>query len=142
MIIGKGLRKLIRRIIRDWAVPTGCGLLFLFLLKCVFFFGYVPSASMEPVIRENSFIIGIRVTSGLEAGDVVVFERGGRLMVKRIAGVPGGTVYSGGKLLAVPEGRYFVLGDNSGSSADSRHWGDPFVPAESIIAKIWCKGTD
>ena len=33
----------------------------------------------------------------------------------------------------VPTGYYFVLGDNSGSSLDSRYWG--FVPQEDIIGK-------
>ena len=33
----------------------------------------------------------------------------------------------------VPEGDYFVLGDNSGSSHDSRYWG--FVPKNVIIGK-------
>lgn len=38
-----------------------------------------------------------------------------------------------GKKIKVPEGFCFVLGDNSGSSHDSRFWG--FVPKEDIIGK-------
>ncbi len=35
--------------------------------------------------------------------------------------------------IKVPKGKVFVLGDNSGSSLDSRYWG--FVPVENIIGR-------
>jgi signal peptidase I len=39
--------------------------------------------------------------------------------------------------VTVPPGCYFVLGDNSERSADSRMWG--FVPAASVVGRIvWC----
>ena len=38
-----------------------------------------------------------------------------------------------GEKLVVPQGNYFVLGDNSGSSKDSRYWG--FVPKDNILGK-------
>ena len=36
--------------------------------------------------------------------------------------------------VTVPAASYFVIGDNSGDSADSRTWG--FVPAKSVLGKV------
>ncbi|MFH0738306.1 MAG: signal peptidase I [Candidatus Omnitrophota bacterium] len=36
-----------------------------------------------------------------------------------------------GRKIVVPQGHFFVMGDNSASSQDSRYWG--FVPAQNIL---------
>ena len=41
-----------------------------------------------------------------------------------------------GTAILVPPGMYYVLGDNSGSSHDSRFWG--FVPKRLLIGKALC----
>jgi len=44
-----------------------------------------------------------------------------------------------GQIIEVPKDSYYVLGDNSGSSRDSRYWG--FVPKRNVLGKaifiIW-----
>lgn len=82
-------------------------------------------------------------------------------LVKRIIGLPGETVeIRGGKIyingsseplkepylyeemnwkddrFEVPEGCYFMMGDNRNYSRDARAWSDPYVPEKKIIAKV------
>ena len=96
-----------------------------------------------------------------ERGDVVIFHAPNNQnsdYIKRVIGIPGdtvkiegGTVYVNGTELdepyikdppkytldeqKIPEGQYFVLGDNRNNSNDShRGW---LVPRENIIGKAW-----
>lgn len=139
--------------VRTWLVPV-CLTLFVFLLlRCVLLIGYVPSASMEPTLKENSFIIGTRIYSDLSVGDIVVFRHNGVLMVKRIAAGPGDVIDlsqisfmenlvppdRGWECITVPEGCYYLLGDNQSDSLDSRYWDEPFVASADIVAKLFIK---
>lgn len=98
---------------------------------------------------------------GPQHGDIVVFKYPGgpdRDFIKRVIAVPGdtvqidkGRVYVNGTVLdedyiravpayslpaqKVPEGNFFVLGDNRPNSSDSHIWG--YVPADNMIGRAW-----
>ena len=117
-------------------VPVLCSAATLILLRTLFLIGYVPSASMEPTLKQGSMIIGCRMLGELRTGDIIIFEHEGRLLVKRIAASPGETVEKNGAEITVPEHSYYMLGDNSANSYDSRYWSDPFISDECIKAKL------
>ena len=136
--------------VKPWMLPVGLTLIFVLILRVVLLVGYVPTPSMEPTLPQNSIIIGTRLFGELKTGDIIVFQKDGVLVVKRIAGSPGERIdltkisymesvpipiYEQ-EVITVPENAYFLLGDNSQNSWDSRYWDDPFVPAEAIVAKV------
>ena len=86
------MRKSIWQRVKPWCVPLVLTLLIYIMLRSVFLIGYVPSASMEPTLHEGSFILGLRLYSEPKVGDIIIFEKDGVLLVKRIAACPGDSV--------------------------------------------------
>lgn len=115
-------------------LPVIAALLVLVMFRTVFILGYVPTNSMKPTLEAGSLILGVRIKGSFEVGDVVIFCRGGNLFVKRIAAVGGNVVMHNGINMSVPEGSYYMLGDNADDSYDSRYWDDPFVPVTTVVA--------
>ena len=119
-----------------YLIPAFVILTLLILFRTVLLIGYVPSESMEPTLEKDSFIVGYRLFNEIETGDIIIFEREGTLMVKRVAACEGDIVYFNGQSQVVPNNCFYVLGDNSDNSYDSRYWLDPFVKRETVIAKL------
>lgn len=142
--------KIIWKRVKPWCIPMGLTLLFYGLFRFVFLVGYVPTASMEPTLPQGSFILGMRIFDEPEVGDIIVFEKNGALLVKRVAAKSGEEVDLSklpymttvpipvwdDPIITVPDDCYFVLGDNTQNSWDSRYWEDPFVPYHNVVAKL------
>lgn len=124
----------------------------------------VPTSSMETTVMAGDRILVNRLSYVFgepERGDIVTFiypDDGETLYLKRILGLPGETIegkdgriyidgepleqdytdevsYDGFGPFQIPEGAYFMMGDNRNDSWDSRYWEHKFVKKEDIIGK-------
>ena len=144
------MKKNVFKRVKPWCIPVGLTLFFYVVLRFVIFVGYVPTESMEPTLPRGSVIIGTRLFNEPQVGDIIVFEKDGVLLVKRVAAVPGDAVdlsqltYMNSvpipvrekTIITVPEDCYFVLGDNSQNSWDSRYWNEGYVLSTEVVALV------
>ena len=93
--------------------------------------------------------IGFKEIMRIKESDIV-FEKDGVLLVKRVAAVPGDTVdlsqltymksvpipVREETIITVPEDCYFVLGDNSQNSWDSRYWNEGYILSTEVVALV------
>ena len=86
-----------------------------------------------PFQTEHPFIKRVIALSGdtIEVKEGKVYLNGTPLTEPYIAEPPRYTLPA----QVIPEGEYFVLGDNRNNADDSHMWGT--VPGENIIGKVW-----
>ena len=128
--------KLLFRKIRSFIIPVAITLTVVILFNSIFFLGYVPTESMEPTLKTGSLILGLRCCDDLQNGDIIIFRHDGSYLVKRIAACEGDSLIHQETEVTVPENCFYVLGDNTDSSHDSRYWENPFVSYEDVMAKL------
>ena len=119
-------------------------------------------ASMTPTLGEGQYVVAVKDDTP-KTGDIIAFYYGNKVLVKRCIAGPGtwvdiredGTVLLDGTELEepylkekhfgicdlelpyqVPEGCYFLMGDERETSVDSRHSSVGCVAVDQIVGKI------
>ena len=137
--------------------------IFLFTFCHVLMLDLVPTGSMAGTIQPGDILISTRYDKeDVDRYDIMVFippDNPDTYYIKRVIGLPGetilvydGDVYADGVKLdgsflpermdrrgdgeyVVPDGCYFMMGDNRNHSLDARYWDEKFVPVENMVAK-------
>lgn len=153
------MKKSIRR--PYWLILAGIFIACWAVSRYLFQLALVQGASMEPAYRSGQLVLVDKTRGELRRGDVVLFYSAelDTTLIKRIAAVPGDrVVIMNGRLIVngaavpeygsisyageaqseitVPEGCYFLLGDNTEESKDSRYPYIGVVNEKDILGRV------
>lgn len=119
-------------------------------------------SSMTPTLAEGQYVVAVKDNTP-QTGDIIAFYYGNKVLVKRCIAGPGawvdvledGTVTVNGEVLdepyltnksygicdlelpyQVPEGTYFLMGDERETSVDSRHSSVGCIATDQMVGKI------
>ena len=122
----------------------------------------VDGSSMVPTLKNNDILILNKLARNYKRFDIVVVRAHNAKLVKRIIGLPGESIeykdnklYIDGKKIEdvtpeetddfsleelygmkkIPDGYYFVMGDNRDGSSDSRDYRIGLIKKENILGK-------
>lgn len=114
---------------------VGVVVLYLVLARTVGTMVSVSGDSMYPTMEDGDFVLCsvVKDADSLEIGDIVVFKNDDKLLIKRILLTEGMTYEQEGASVLVGNNEFFVIGDNTDNSRDSRDFGP--ISVEDVIYK-------
>lgn len=147
-----------------WKLSIGLMLGFIIVFQFMLQLSFVYGKSMYPTYSTGNLVLANRLYSGIERMDIVTAEIDGKIIIKRVIGLPGETlqiidgyiyidckriddvtevpmsmknVYYGVRAVTLKDNEYFLIGDNRDHSTDSRDKTVGPIKSEQIIAKVF-----
>ena len=143
-------------------------IIYIILIGCVILFinGYiiqvcvVHGESMEPTLKNSNIILIKKFNLEIEYNDIIVIKKSNKILIKRVVGLPNDTIkidkylYVNGEKstnlyinnrgdmkneIKLKSNEFFVLGDNTEHSIDSRFNEIGVIHKDEIIGKMIIK---